>query len=238
MKKSVSGIPLTFSFNPQGRKRDEEVGLTREDVIPPDHVLRKYGLKQWHVMERLERCGYKCEACGAPFSQYRMEIDHDHGTGEVRGLLCAPCNTAIAFAYDDVQRLRGCAEYLFLREVEAKTVSVDMRAPKKRGRRRKIYTDADLRLYTVIFAQEFIGTLEEIPREDLMKWCRDNGMSVRTAKSYITLLKYMGVATKKNILVKRKRGYVREYGFKIDQERIRQLEKTLAGESKAFSRKQ
>ncbi len=35
--------------------------------------------------------GYKCEICG----NEGQHIDHNHQTGQVRGLLCANCNSAI-----------------------------------------------------------------------------------------------------------------------------------------------
>ena len=40
-------------------------------------------------------------------------MDHDHGTGEVRGLLCITCNTGIGSLKDDVTLLQNAIEYLF-----------------------------------------------------------------------------------------------------------------------------
>jgi hypothetical protein len=39
-------------------------------------------------------------------------IDHDHRTGQVRGLLCSTCNIALGAAKDDVRLLRAMIEYL------------------------------------------------------------------------------------------------------------------------------
>lgn len=41
-----------------------------------------------------------------------LVVDHDHKTGEVRGLLCRPCNTAIGMLEDCPDRLRGALRYL------------------------------------------------------------------------------------------------------------------------------
>lgn len=50
-----------------------------------------------------------CEVCG---SENRLCIDHNHTTGEGRGVLCSGCNTALGLAGDNAQRLRALADYL------------------------------------------------------------------------------------------------------------------------------
>lgn len=42
----------------------------------------------------------------------RLDIDHDHNTGEVRGLLCMHCNLLIGHARDNPEILRQAAKYL------------------------------------------------------------------------------------------------------------------------------
>lgn len=39
-------------------------------------------------------------------------IDHNHQTGEIRGLLCSPCNRAIGQLQDNPNILRKAANYL------------------------------------------------------------------------------------------------------------------------------
>lgn len=58
-----------------------------------------------------------CAACGFPGIPRRdrlrpLVVDHDHQTGQVRGLLCNHCNVAIGMVSDDAARLRQLAEYL------------------------------------------------------------------------------------------------------------------------------
>ena len=53
-----------------------------------------------------------CGICqeGVPFDL--MVVDHCHTTGEVRGLLCNPCNLFIGIAKDDIQTLANAIKYL------------------------------------------------------------------------------------------------------------------------------
>lgn len=59
-----------------------------------------------------------CAICGKPESAIlfgkpkRLAIDHDHDSGQVRGLLCSRCNTAIGLMNDDVDILEKAQDYL------------------------------------------------------------------------------------------------------------------------------
>jgi hypothetical protein len=76
-------------------------------------LKRKYGIgfKEYHQM--LDAQGGKCAICRRPGPTDRMlNVDHDHATGHVRGILCNNCNRMLGHAKDDTSILSAGIEYL------------------------------------------------------------------------------------------------------------------------------
>lgn len=42
----------------------------------------------------------------------RLAVDHNHETGQIRGLLCSNCNRAIGLLRDDAGLMRKAADYV------------------------------------------------------------------------------------------------------------------------------
>jgi hypothetical protein len=72
-------------------------------------ALKAYGPAGLAACERII-AGEGCDICGKRTK--RMAIDHDHDTGEVRGILCKDCNLILGWVKDDAVRLRNMAAYL------------------------------------------------------------------------------------------------------------------------------
>jgi len=74
---------------------------------------KKYGLSVEAYDALYEEQKGACAICSQPFKSTRdCNVDHDHVTGEVRGLLCHDCNTGIGSLGDDIQRLELAIAYL------------------------------------------------------------------------------------------------------------------------------
>jgi flagellar biosynthesis GTPase FlhF len=75
---------------------------------------RKYGLSPQQYEDLFERQGKCCGICQSktPRSKRGWNIDHDHKTGKVRGILCNYCNPMLGNANDDIQTLRRAIAYL------------------------------------------------------------------------------------------------------------------------------
>lgn len=73
---------------------------------------KKYGVtqEQWDLMSK--RCDDKCEICGKENKHRALCVDHNHDTGEVRGLLCDNCNVGIGKLQDSVDLIQKAAVYL------------------------------------------------------------------------------------------------------------------------------
>lgn len=80
--------------------------------------LRKaYGISIEETEAILERQGGKCAICGTKeFNGRGYAVDHDHETGNVRGILCTNCNTGIAMFKDNVEVMENAIDYLMAQQ--------------------------------------------------------------------------------------------------------------------------
>ncbi len=79
---------------------------------------RKYGVSYAEFETLIALAGWRCEICSEPITTEgpknarTANLDHDHETGVVRGVLCFLCNTAIGKLGDSPQILRNAVAYL------------------------------------------------------------------------------------------------------------------------------
>jgi len=75
---------------------------------------RQYGITAAEYRSMGARQRWRCAICDRPPRPQdgRLVVDHDHASGEVRALLCHPCNAALGLLGDKPDRLVAAAEYL------------------------------------------------------------------------------------------------------------------------------
>lgn len=120
------------------RMSDEERNRRERDR----RFRSKYGITLEEYEERYEAQGGLCAICRRPQAAPRkkpgkavrrpaprLAVDHNHDTGQVRGLLCANCNHKLIGRWKDPAVLRAAADYL-----EGGTVK-GLEAPREEQRR-------------------------------------------------------------------------------------------------------
>ena len=74
-----------------------------------DVLKFKYGLTLDAYHAILERQDFHCALCA---TEDRLEVNHDHQTSKVRGLLCGKHNKMLGLSGDNATMLRAGASYL------------------------------------------------------------------------------------------------------------------------------
>lgn len=80
-----------------------------------EYVLRtKYNLSLEQLNEMMVNQNNECAICHRHQKDISksFSVDHNHATGQVRGLLCDPCNIGIGMLKDSVINLQSAINYL------------------------------------------------------------------------------------------------------------------------------
>lgn len=93
------------------RKRDREKYHSNPEANINYMLKRNYGLLREQYDAMLEEQEHKCKVC-VQTSKYRLHVDHDHETDEVRGLLCNKCNRGLGLLSDSLEVLKKAISYL------------------------------------------------------------------------------------------------------------------------------
>lgn len=101
------------------RKSPEE----RAAIFRASQLRARYAIGLDDYAQMLHAQGGVCALCRQPETHVRrgkvvqLSVDHDHDTGEVRGLLCNSCNRGIGFLREDPVILARAIDYLAPRGV-------------------------------------------------------------------------------------------------------------------------
>ena len=89
-------------------KKDPDFNRNRE-------LIKKYGITLADREVMLKEQGGRCKICQRLEKDVRHSllcVDHCHTSGEVRGLLCAGCNTALGSLEDNPTAIKAALAYI------------------------------------------------------------------------------------------------------------------------------
>lgn len=95
----------------RNKERVREAARVRQKVNPDRRRQKALGVSgaEFHMLFLSQ--GKRCAICGVAQSR-RWNLDHDHGTGRVRGVLCCRCNLGIGLLQDSPSIAAAAANYL------------------------------------------------------------------------------------------------------------------------------
>ncbi len=94
-----------------GREKGAEWASANPDKRHRSRIKCKYGIApDEHDRMVIDQSG-SCAVCLEKFTK-RPAVDHCHGTGNVRALLCHNCNSALGMARENQNILRRLANYV------------------------------------------------------------------------------------------------------------------------------
>jgi len=104
-----------YKRNPQ--KINEANRKWREVNETPEYIFKRnlkvrYGLtlEQYHKL--LQAQENRCAICNQLFEDSKVCVDHNHTTGNVRGLLCTFCNVGLGYFREDSTIMNAAIKYI------------------------------------------------------------------------------------------------------------------------------
>lgn len=95
---------------PRCASHNRAVKFARRRNSWAQHILNTYGLTEEDYLQVKAYQGGACGICGrANGARRKLSVDHCHRTGEVRALLCTPCNRMLGHLRDDPELFRKAA---------------------------------------------------------------------------------------------------------------------------------
>jgi len=94
--------------------RNRATGAAYRARNPDAWIRRKYGMTQADLDALLAKQGGCCAICRNALKREGrgINVDHDHVTGAVRGLLCPACNKGLGLFRDSIESLSNAQAYL------------------------------------------------------------------------------------------------------------------------------
>lgn len=96
------------------QKRSNDWYKSNREKYYEGTLKRKFGISLIEYNDMLSKQNNSCAICLKDRSLFkrRFNVDHCHKTGQVRGLLCSPCNTSIGLLNESLETIKRAADYL------------------------------------------------------------------------------------------------------------------------------
>jgi len=120
---------------PQINKRDRERYKNKSLASRREAYLwKRYGLSMDQYAAMFAAQGGACAVCRRPPQRISLNVDHDHVTGLIRGLLCPYCNKRVVGRHRVSTLLQNAAKYLERKTPLGLAESIIVRRRKNKGR--------------------------------------------------------------------------------------------------------
>lgn len=94
------------------KKYGKEYGKKNPEKIRGYQLLKNYGLTVERYNQMVEEQNGVCLICKQKSDSKKLSVDHNHETGEIRGLLCQGCNIGLGMFKNNVLILSEAIKYL------------------------------------------------------------------------------------------------------------------------------
>lgn len=92
-------------------KKYEETNRERRRLQQRNNrYLRMFGISAVEYDEIFKSQNYSCKICKTTEADFNL--DHNHKTNKIRGILCKTCNMALGLFYDNIEILEASIKYL------------------------------------------------------------------------------------------------------------------------------
>ena len=117
-KATIERAKLHYENNKEQRKTYIKIWQEKNPGKVREYTWKQYGIQfTWEQYQKLlVKQKFRCAVCRRhpeEFSRGRpLDLDHDHITKRVRGLLCESCNKGIGQLGDTIDRVGAAYQYL------------------------------------------------------------------------------------------------------------------------------
>ena len=100
-----------FYYKHTRKKFYEDCKKCHKKIVTTNALKKKYNTTLKEVKTLLKLQNYKCHICNCCVKK-KYDIDHNHTTKKVRGILCHHCNVGLGMFKDTPQLLKSAILYL------------------------------------------------------------------------------------------------------------------------------